>query len=181
LHHRLLARPATIDGAVGGDYPQPHRHRVELLGDIVADFVQLAAATRAGLVLEVDQAFDPLQVGRQMTTIALACGTFGLGGSGAGLVGAVAGGSRWRRCRVGDRGSGGRQVLLGVFQRQLELLRINLLGGAAEAGAQKLADHLLQPGDLGLGRGQSLFQGLAAPAEGFDLFNRRVGRRMSPG
>ena len=71
LDDRLGAGPATVARAPGDPDPQAQRDHVELLGDVLIDHVQRAAAAWAGLVGDVDNDLVALQMGRQVTAVAL--------------------------------------------------------------------------------------------------------------
>ena len=72
LDHGTLARAAAVARAAGDEHPEGRGHDVEPLGDVLADPVERAAAARAGLVLDIDDLLDPIEVGRQRAAVALA-------------------------------------------------------------------------------------------------------------
>ena len=144
LDHRLGAGAAAIDRAAGDQEAQAAGDDIELLGDILPDLVHLAAAARAGLVLDIDLALDLLQMGRQVAAIA-----------GRGALGFGPGGGRFDRGRsLGDRGRRCGDILLAAFESQMELLGVHLFRAGTEPGALELTDDMLQPGQFVLGRGQ---------------------------
>lgn len=61
-----VARPARDQDAESG------WHDIEALRDILADLVESAATAGASLVLDVDDLLDPLEVGRERSTVGLA-------------------------------------------------------------------------------------------------------------
>lgn len=123
-----VARPAGDQDAEGG------RHHVEALGNILADLVECAAAAGAGPdtldFFDIDNLFDPLEVGRQRTTVGLARP---LGKSPARLV-----------PRMLSLGQG----RLDFLQGKLELIGIELLGAAAEPVALEGLNDRLQAIDF---------------------------------
>lgn len=144
LHDHVLARPAGIPRPTGDDDPELGRHDVEAFGDILADDVEVATATGAGAVVEVDHPLDARQVRRQ----------------GAAVGATLAGAGRAGRC-IGGVGLGEvlRLDLLGLLQAQEQLVDGQALGAPSEAVTLQLPDDLVQPVDLGLARRQHRLQG----------------------
>jgi hypothetical protein len=127
--HGPLAGAAGVAGAARDAHPQLRRHDVELLGAQFIDHVQRTAAARAVAVLDVDHHLVAGQMRRQGAVIAI-------GSSFAPLPLRVL--SRGRRvlCRL-VLGDG----LLEVLQPELELVRIELFGAAAELMAHQTLDQ----------------------------------------
>ena len=138
LHDRLGAAPAAVERAFGDPDAQAQRHGIEALGLLDTDLVQRPAAARAAPVLRLDHHLIALEMGRQMTEVAP-------GRSPPGAPVRVA----TLRALLG--GLGRRDLLLEVFQGELELIGIETLGLAAELGPQELPDHQFQPLALGIG------------------------------
>ena len=132
LDDRALARAAAIARAARDQHAEGGRHDVETLGHVLADLVERAAAARARLILDVDDLFDPLEMGWQRSAV--------------GLARAI------RRCPAclvhGVLGLG--QGRLDLLQGKLELIGIELLGPAAEPVPLQGFDDRLQTLDLGL-------------------------------
>ena len=127
LNHRLLAGAAGIFGTVRHEHPELRRDHVEPLRDVLADHMHRRAAARAVPVLGLDRHVNARQMGGQRAAVRPAL----LGPRrGGGLVLLVVG-------RLA-----GRDRLLDVLQRQSELVRIELLGFAAELHALQLAQKM---------------------------------------
>ena len=137
LHDRLGAAPAAVDWTLGDPDAQAQRHGIEALGLLDADLVQRPAAARADAVRRLDHHLIALEMGRQVAEVAP-----GRSPPGAPVPVAVR--------SVLPRGLGRRDVLLEVFQGELELLGIEAFGLATELGPQELPDHQLQPLALGI-------------------------------
>lgn len=132
LDNRPLARAAAIAWAARDQHAEGGRHHVETLGHVLTDLVECAATAGAGLILDFDDLFDPLQVSRQRAAVGLARAIHG----------------RFTCLVYGVLGLGqGRLDLLGG---QLELIGIELLGPAAEPVPLQGLDDRLQAFDLGL-------------------------------
>jgi hypothetical protein len=116
LHDTLGAAPAGVSRAASDQHPELRRDHVEPLGNVLADPVQAAATARAIEALQLDDPLDPRQVRRQRPAI-----------------GAPALAKAPLQCRVGgirpDPVFG--DLLLGIFQRQLELAAVELLRAPA--------------------------------------------------
>jgi hypothetical protein len=91
--------------------------------------VQHPAAARAVPVLRLDHHLIALEMGRQVAEVAP-----GRSPPGASVLFGIL-----------SIPPGGRDLLLEVFQGQLELRGIEALGFATELGSQELPDHQLQP------------------------------------
>ena len=144
LHDHVLACPAGILWPAGDDDAELGRHDVEALGDVLADDVEVATATGAGAVVDVDHPFDARQVGRQ----------------GAAVGAALPGAGRAGRC-IGGVGLGKALSLdlLGLLQAQEQLVDGQALGTPSEAVTLQLPDDLVQPVNLGLARRHHRLQG----------------------
>lgn len=128
LDDRALAGAASIARPAGDHDPERGRHDVKPFGNIFADLAQPAATAWAGLVVDIDDLLDPLEVRRQRTAVGLA-GTIALGLSCSSRTGCA-------KCR------------LDILKAKLELIGIKLLGLAAETVAHERIDDRLQPLDL---------------------------------
>ena len=71
------------------------------------------------------------------------------------------------------RGLGRRDLLLEVFQGELELLGIEALGLAAELGPQELPDHQFQPLALGISLLEGALEVIALPGTLIQSIERR--------
>lgn len=69
LHHHFLAGAAGVFGAAGDDHPELGGDDVEALAHVLPHHMQHPPATRAGLVRDVDEPFDPRQMGRQRSPV----------------------------------------------------------------------------------------------------------------
>ncbi len=134
LYERCLAAPAAIARATGDEDAEGGRYHVEPLGNVLADDVQRASAAAACLVLDVDDLLDPLQVRRKATTIGLAPARLAWGDR----HGIQAGGDH-RECR------------LGILERHLQLLVVQLLRAGTKTVPTQRGDDVVQPGQLRLG------------------------------
>ncbi|MGY4598151.1 hypothetical protein ACVWXL_005897 [Bradyrhizobium sp. GM22.5] len=66
----VLASPAGVFGTPGDEDPELRRdHKVQPLTSILADPVQLALATGADLIVDIDDDLDSRQVRRQVATV----------------------------------------------------------------------------------------------------------------
>ena len=129
LNHAIRAGPAGIFGTMRHDHPELRRDDVEPLGGLLADHMHGRAAAGAVGVLGRDRHVDMRQMSGQRAAIAAA------------LVGAHA---RARRVLlVLGRLSAGNS-LLDIFDRELQLLGIELLRAAAELRALQLAQEVPQ-------------------------------------
>ena len=63
LDDDVLASAAGVFGPAHDQHPELGGHDIELLADVLADPMQLAAAAWAGLVLDVDDRLDARQMG----------------------------------------------------------------------------------------------------------------------
>ena len=72
LQDTVLARAAGVFGPQGDEHPELRRHDVEPLALVLADPVQLALATGADLVIDIDDELDPRQMRWQCTPVAAA-------------------------------------------------------------------------------------------------------------
>lgn len=64
LKDRALARAITIARAPGDQHAEGGENSIKAFGDILANLVQRTAAARAGLILDINDLFDPLKMGR---------------------------------------------------------------------------------------------------------------------
>jgi hypothetical protein len=135
LDDRALAGAATVARPARDQYPEGGRHDVEPLGHILADPVERTAAAGAVFVLDIDSLFDPLEMRGQRTPV--------------GLAGTIA--ARPTRLRFAG-GFGLGQRCLDIFEPELQLVGIELLGTGAEAMAHEGVENGLQPLYLGIGR-----------------------------
>ena len=164
LRHGARTAAAGIFWATGHQHAQLRRDHVQPLAHVLADLCHLAAAARAQRALRLDNPFDPWQMSRQLTAIAI---------------------GRTRRT-VGFALDERRRFLLGgiehalgdlhIFQRQMELVRPQLLGFGAELLSAHVDDDCLQalPGLLRLGKRrlrlrQLLLQAFILIAENSDV------------
>jgi hypothetical protein len=65
LDDDVLACAASVFGSAHDQHPELRRHDIELLADVLANLVKLAPTARTGLVLDVDNRLDALQMRRQ--------------------------------------------------------------------------------------------------------------------
>ena len=130
MHDTVLARSASVFGPPGDEHPELRRHDVEPLALVLADPVQLALATGAGLVIDIDDDLDPRQMRRQRSTVDPAL-------------------ANPRRTAIGCvlvlLGFARRFDLLDILQTQQHLLLGQRLRPAAKAMALQLLDDLTQP------------------------------------
>src|SRR5215469_14532375 len=101
-------------GVLGDQHPEGGGHDIEPLAHIFADLVKRTAAAWTGLVVEIDQLLDALEMRRQRTAV-------GLAWSFARLAGTV------------DRCFDLSQSGLDIFEAEVELIGIELLGTPSEA------------------------------------------------
>jgi hypothetical protein len=117
---------------------------IQALGLLDGDLMQRAAAARTGLVRDIDENLGALQMPGQMTEQTLsgssAPAACVLGRAGSGLVAG--------RRSLGD-------LLLDIFQGELELLGVQALRLGTELCPVQLFEHKIQPLAFGLG----LFKG----------------------
>ena len=137
-HHGPLAGAAGVAGAARDAHPQLRGRDVELLGAQFVDHVQRTAAAWAVMVLDVDHHLIAGQMRRQSAVIAIRS-------SFAPLPLRVLPRGRRVLCRLvfGDG-------LLEVLQPELELVRVELLGAAAELVAHQALDQQPQLVVLGM-------------------------------
>lgn len=135
LDDGALAGAASIARPAGDHDPERGRHDIKAFGNILADLVQPAATAWAGpnavSALYIDNLLDPFEVCRQRTAVGLA-GTIALGLNPSSLT----------------RRTGCAKCRLDILKAKLELIRIELLGLAAETVAQESIDDRLKPLDL---------------------------------
>jgi hypothetical protein len=131
LDRRGLARAAAIARAAGDQYPEGGRHDIEALRDVLTDLVERVATAGADLVLDIDKALDPLELGWQRTAVGLAR-TLGTGA----------------RLLLGVLSFG--ESRLDFLQVELGLIGIELLGTAAEAVTLESLDDRSQALDFRL-------------------------------
>ena len=132
LNHALLTIPAGVFGCVDRLDPKLGGHDVEHLSDLFTHGMKLAAAARAGFVLDIDRDIKPWQIGRQRSPIALR-----FLGSGVPLPLLLGSGSLASSfgCASG---------LLKALKGQLQLVRINLFGPCAIKGAAHLLNKVVE-------------------------------------
>ncbi|GAY21268.1 hypothetical protein SFOMI_1805 [Sphingobium fuliginis] len=134
LQDRALARTAAVARTPGDKDAEGRGNDVAPLGDILADRVERAAAAGAGLVLDIDDLLDALEMCGQRAAVGVA--------RSSGVL--LAGRGITRRASLAQR-------RLYVLEAELELIGIELLGTPAEAMAHEGIDDRLQPLDLGIG------------------------------
>jgi hypothetical protein len=117
LNHGLLASPACIFRTAGHERPELCRDHVQPLGNVRADRMHRRAAARAGPVPGFDRHMNAGKMSGQRATGRPALRDSRHGGRAVPPV---------------IRGFTGRDRLLDVFQRQGELVRIELLGFSAK-------------------------------------------------
>ena len=167
LNDRLGAAPAAVDRTLGDPDAQAQRHGIEALGLLDADRVQGAAAARAAPVLRLDHHLIALEMGRQVAEVAP-----GRSPPGAPVRVAV--------LSVLPRGLGRRDLLLEVFQGELELLGIEAFGLAAELRPQELPDHQLQPLALGIGLLEGALEVITLALQAIPLIVKSIERDLLP-
>ena len=113
LDDAIFAYPAAVARPPGDEHPQGRRDDIEALGDILADGMESAAAAGAGLVVDVDDLLDALEMRRQAATVGLARP------------------SRTRRSRF-DARLDPRQRRAELLEHQLELVAALLLRAGTE-------------------------------------------------
>jgi len=123
LCHRLRAAAAGVFGAARDQHPELRGDHVQPLGHILADLCHLAAAAGTLSAGRLDQPLDPEQMRRQMATVALR------------LAGLLTAGPLQRRLGLFLRRREHTLGQFGIFQRQVELVRRQLLGALAELRA----------------------------------------------
>src|SRR6185312_624480 len=114
LDNGALARPAPVARTTRHQHPEGGWNDIEPLGNVFADLVKCAAAAWTGLVVDIDQLLDPLEMGGKRTAV-------GLAWSFASLAGAID--------RRFDRSQSG----LDIFKAEVQLVIIELLGTSSEA------------------------------------------------
>jgi hypothetical protein len=124
------ASPAAIARPADSDDPQPCRYVIEHLADSLADQVQGATAAGACLVIKIEASILSWQVRRQTWSFVLPRRPSGLG--------------QWKP------GFGPCQISVEVFQGELQLIAIKLLGPSAKLVTLKLLDDEVEAFDLGL-------------------------------
>ena len=129
LHDRLLAGAAGILRAVGHNHLVARRDRVEPLRGLLADHMHGRSAAWAISVLGLDRHMHPRQVSRKRTAIDAALGGTSTCGNWILLV---------------VLGLAARNRLLDILERQIELIRIELLRTPAELHALQLMQKVLQ-------------------------------------
>jgi len=143
LHDRARAAAASVFGAARDQNAQLRRDHVQPFADVLADPGHLAAAARALPAPGLDDPFHSGQMGRQVTAVALART------------------GRAVRATLDDplclflRGVEHTLCNRNVFERQVVLIGMQLLGLGAELLVVELADDALQAAArlLGLGQG----------------------------
>jgi hypothetical protein len=138
LHNRLAAAPTAVDRAPGDPNTQVQGHGIQTLGFLDVDLVHGSAAARAASVLRFDHHFIAFEMGRQVAEVAPCRSP-----PGAPVFFAI--------LSVLPGGLDRRDLLLEVFQGQLELLGIEALGLAPELRSNQLPDHQSEPLTLGIG------------------------------
>lgn len=131
VNDRVLAGAAAIARTAGDQHAEGGGNDIEALGDILADLVERAAAAGAGLILDIDDLLDPLEMGGQRTAV--------------GLARAFA---RRLAC-LAPRELSLRECGLNFLKRQLELVLIELFRLAAKTMTHQRIDDRLQPLVLG--------------------------------
>ena len=132
LHHCAGARPARIFGPPRHQHPVLRRDDVEPLRLLLADHMHRPLAARARRVFGRNHDFDARQMRGQRWTLPLPRRP-GLGRRGG---------------MLGKLGLGPCHRLLDLFQRELQLVGIEPLRAAPEAGALELTKQVAQPIDL---------------------------------
>lgn len=130
LHDHVGARPAGILRATHHQHSELRRQDVEALRDVLTEAVQCPGTARAYRARHIDHHLDARQVRRQSATIGPTPG-----GAGLALGRIVLLRSSLTR----------RRFLLGIFQRQLQLILRQALGPPPEAMSLELPDDLAQP------------------------------------
>ena len=115
---------------------EPGRFNVQLLGNVIADFSQVAAALPAGAAIRLVAVFNAWQVTRQR--LAASTGAFGFGHRGAGL----------RVAKRFDLSLDGRQVGVPGFFEHVPLQCRQGLALGAEADAFVIRQFMRQRFDL---------------------------------
>jgi hypothetical protein len=62
LHDGALAGAATIARAARDQHAEGGRYHIEPFGDVFPDLVECAAATGTGLILDINDLLDPLEM-----------------------------------------------------------------------------------------------------------------------
>ena len=127
LNHDVLAGAASIFGTAHDQHPELGRHDVEPLGDILTDPMELAFAARTGFVADIDDRFDARQMRRQRAPVRT---------SFPDRLRAF----RWGFFLVVRRRAG--LGLLGLFEREQQLIFRKRLGSASEAMTLQFLDDL---------------------------------------
>jgi hypothetical protein len=129
LHDRLFAGAAGVFGTVRHDRPELRRDHIEPLGGVLADHMHGRPAARAIPVLGLDRHMHARQMGGKRAAVGP---TLLRAGASALLILLVVGG-----LACGDG-------LLDILERQGELVRVQLLGAAAELHALQLMQKMQQ-------------------------------------
>ena len=143
MHHSVFAGPAGIFGSADDQHAELRRDDIKPLARILADLMQRAAATRTGVVVDVDHYLDARQVRGKRSTIHPT-----LGGS----IGPL------RRIGRVNLGIAARLDLLDVFEPEQHLIFGQRLCSSAEAMALQFLDDLTEPLVLYPLRNQHRFQ-----------------------
>src|SRR4051794_32937332 len=167
LNDRLGAAPAAVDRAPGDPDAQAQRHGIEALGLLDTDLVQRPAAARAAPVLRFDHHLVAFEMSRQVAEVAP-----GWSPPGASVHVAV--------LSVLPRGLGRRDLLLEVFQGELQLSGIEAFGLATELRPQELPDHQLQPLALGIGLLERTFEVIALVPQAIPLVVQSIECSLLP-
>ena len=131
-----FARAAAIARSPGDEHAERGGHDIEPLGDIFADNVEITAAAGAGLVFDIDDLFNPFEMRRQRAPVGLA----------------------WSRCagvllHGVETGLHAAQRCVEFFERELQLILIELLGAGAETVTLECGNDRVEPCDLSFGLG----------------------------
>ncbi len=110
------------------------RHDIETLGHVLTDLVERTTTARTGLRFNIDNLFDPLEMCGQRTAVGLAWPR----------ASSLDDSRLARGARLAERG-------LDIFEAELELVGIELLGLAPEPVAHERVDDRLEPLDLRIG------------------------------
>ena len=134
LDDRALTRTAAIARTAGNQHAEGGGDDIEAFSHILADLVECAAAAGTGLIFDIDDLLDPLEMGRQRPAVGLA---------------------RPFALRLGHRGIScgvhAAKRRLDILQGELELIGVELLGLAAEPVPLEGLEDRLQPLDPGIG------------------------------
>jgi len=151
LHDTVFARSAGVFGPPGDENAELRRYHVQPLAPVFADPVQIALATGAGLVVDIDDNLDPRQMRRQRAAVRAALASPRRAAIRRAFV---------LLCLTGCCN------LLDVFKAQQHLVLGQRLRLAAKAMPLQFLDDLTQPLALApLGK-QHRFQGLKVIRQG---------------